>query len=297
MSGLITQLDSALDRSMASAFNSRRSDPDMKWRAEKQYAMQIIRDSDALQKCSVNSIKAALATIATMGLTLAPERKHAYLIPRGKVCYATPSYMGLEYLARETGEIANIQADLVCKNDPTFDQGTDRDGAWVEHVKAREDRGAVTHAYAITWYTNGSRAVEVMDRIELDKVKAAAQQAQNGKLPFTWQNWEGEMQKKAVLRRTSKHWPISSSRFSRAIEAMDKAEPVDVSKPSGLLISDKQADGIRKLITDLKMDVDKTVTSICSAYGVDDLTDILSSNVSTIKRGLRNRAKAQGKAA
>jgi len=289
----LTKFTEALDSSVARSFNSRRSDKDMKWKAERQYALQAVSANEKLQECSPHSVAAALATIATMGLTLAPERKHAYLIPRGKVCYATPSYMGLEYLARQTGEISNIQADLVCEKDPTFEQGIDRAGPWVEHMKARGDRGEVTHAYTVTWYVNGHRAVEVMTRAELDKVKEAAKQAQHGKTPFTWINWESEMQKKACLRRASKHWPISSTRFSRAVDAMDKAEPVDVSRPSGLLMSDSQAEGIRDLISKLGMKQPETEDSICAAHGVDALTDIISTKVSAIKRGLHSRAKAQ----
>jgi len=298
---LITQFEAKLDRSVAATFNKRRADKDMQWAVEKRFALEAIARNDYLQKCSVNSLTAALLNVAVMGLTLDPSRGHAYLIPRKikasdayPVCMATPSYKGLEYLAKLTPEVANIQTELVCENDPVFEQGMDRAGPYIEHKVARKDRGEVTHAYTVTFYANGTRNVEVMSREELDQCKAAAKAANKGNLPASWAYWESELQKKCCTRRASKHWPISSARISKAIEAMDKAEPMDIEKPSGVLMNKKQVNEIRALAEELGMSPDQTVQNICATYGVAGMSEILSSEVAVIKRGLRNRAKAGG---
>lgn len=296
MASALTPFTNELTRSVASQFNARRADPDVKWATEKAYAMQIIANSEQLIKCRPKSVVSALMTIANMGLTLSPERRHAYLIPRRPrkgaemECYATPSYMGLEYLARQTEEVANIHTDLVYKND-AFERGTDRNGPWVDHAPARENRGPLQLAFCMTWYANGHRGLEVMTAADLVKVENAAIAAQNGSMPPSWKFWGDEMRKKSVTRRASKHWPISSARFHRAVTAMDEAEPVDVSNPDGLLMSERQAAGIRKLAEDLKMDADRAMANICASFGVDELTDIAESQVQRIRKGLQKRAK------
>jgi len=294
----LIKFNDSFDRSFTTAFNKRRSDPDMSWPEERAYAMSIIENSDELQQCSPHSVKVALNTVSAMGLSLNPERRHAYLIPRrpkaGKPyrCYATPSYLGLEYLARLSGDILNIYTDLVCENDPVFKQSVGPDGPELHHEAARSDRGEVTHAYTLTWYSNGSRAVEVMSRQDLDTIKGAAMAQSNGKLPPSWRFYEHEMMKKSVSRRSSKHWPISSSRMQKAMAAMDQADPIDFKQPSGLLLSQKQFENIISLIAELGMDVDQEVKNLCSAYGVSSLSEILSDQTQSIKRGLHNRAKA-----
>jgi len=291
-------VDRMSDRSLIASFNARRADPEMHWKAERQYALQIIQSNDMLQQCSPNSVAAAMATVASLGLSLAPERRHAYLIPRRMKqgqppqCLATPSYMGLQYLARQSGEIANIYAELVCEHDPVFQNGVDEHGPYVKHEVARKDRGEVTHAYCITFYANGTRHIEVMSRADLDQVERAAAAAQNGSTPPSWKFYPNEMRKKVVIRRASKHWPISSSRLSRAIEAMDKAEPVELTpSKSGLLLSDKQLESIKALAKSLGMDPEVTVSNFEAAYGVDSLNDLLSSEAKNIKRAIRARAK------
>lgn len=295
----VKQFEAMLDKSAAATFNARRADPEMKWAVEKRFALETIARNDELLRCNPRTIVSALISLATMGLSLDPNRKHAYLVPRAlkrgqtPTCLPCPSYMGLEYLAHQAGGIASIQSNVVREND-VFEHGLDRNGPYVEHQIRRSDRGEVTHAYTMTFLENGQRQLEVMDRYELDACRAAA--THNGKVPPSWKFWETEMMKKCVSRRASKHWPISSARLSRAIEQMDKAEPMDVSNPTGLLASNKQVNEIKALIKELGMDVEKTAASICAAQGVDNLSDILSKDVGTIKRGLRNRAKARSAA-
>lgn len=304
MTNTITSFAEALNnRSVAATYNARRADGGLKWAVEKRWAMETVQKNDDLLKCSPKSFVAAVLSLASMGLSLDPTRRQAYLIPRAHrrgaqpSCLATPSYLGLEYLARQAPEIANIQTNLVCERDDLYRTGVDRNGPYVEHEMARGDRGEVTHAYCVTYYANGTRQIEVMTREELDQCEKIATQANGNKTPPSWKFWRAEMQKKSIMRRSSKHWPISSSRLTRAIEAMDKAEPMEWSQPEPVLMTKQQAQSIHELATQLGMSADAEIENICAVYGVDSLTDLDAGESPAIKRGLRNRAKLKGEAA
>lgn len=280
MSDLTPFIKALDDSSLSRKFTARRADKSIKWAAEKLYALEIIKGSDQLLSCSPNSVKLAMISLASMGLSLDPTRGHAYLIPRKTTAYATPSYKGLRFLAMQTPEIANIQCELVREGDPEFRHGMDQSGPYVVHEAARKDRGEVTHAYCVTFFAGGTRQVEVMERWELDQVKELAKTAQKGKLPFTWMKWEGEMQKKSVARRAAKHWPIGSGRVAQAIKAMDEAEPI-TAEPT---ITEKQAENLLTLMDKCGLDKSMVAKNLCASYGVDRLRDLPSSEIQNIRQ-------------
>src|SRR3990167_10953117 len=91
-----------------------------KWIKESMYASQIIRNNSFLIKIlgdNPQSIQDSIIQVASLGLTLNPAIKYAYLIPRsGKACL-DPSYLGLIYLAQRDGCIKDVYADVVYQTD------------------------------------------------------------------------------------------------------------------------------------------------------------------------------------
>lgn len=63
------------------------------------------------------------------------------------------------------------------------------------------NRGKIVAAYSIATLKSGYKSTEVMLRADLDAVKAEA------KTKFVWDKWEGEMDKKSVIRRHEKRLP------------------------------------------------------------------------------------------
>ena len=194
-------------RSLISRFNRGKAVRQMRYPAQRSFALQIIQASEALRECSPESIHNCMLDIAFTGLTLAPSRSLLYLIPYGGKATLAIGYRGMEQLAFRTGVVESIQAALVCENDPIFVVGTGRAGRYVKHEEARADRGDVTHAYCVACFSNGKQHVEVMDREQLEAVEEAATK-RNPRGGAVWKSrFKGEMQKKAVIRRAWKHWP------------------------------------------------------------------------------------------
>lgn len=209
---LIQAADGVLkDRSLISRFNAGRFDKGMKWAAEKQYALQILQGNEQLQRCDPASFQLALLDVAFSGLTLNPRLQHGFLIPYTTTVTFSPGYRGLAHLAHRAGTVKSIQTARVLEGDQ-FKVYVRDNIRHVEHVETGKKRGpdeVALAAYCIAHYMNGGQHVETMYREELERAEAASRmRSEKGGKVWRKGMWRGEMEKKAVLRRASKHWPL-----------------------------------------------------------------------------------------
>lgn len=112
-------------------------------------------------------------------------------------------YPGLLDLARRSGEIVSVNAELVFEGD-TFDVelGTERKLTHKPDLEVdRTDYKKVRFAYISAVLTNGQKIFHVMTRQQLDKIQATAK-AQSTDAP--WQKWPEEMAKKTVFINAAK---------------------------------------------------------------------------------------------
>jgi recombinational DNA repair protein RecT len=208
-------------------FERTRLNEELDWRMEMSYALTAIQNNEKLQACTPTSVGRALIDLGVMGLSLSPARREAYLIPYGRECTASPSYMGLEQMAYRTGFIEDIQTNLVHKND-VFETWTDDEGPHIKHIEATGDRGDITHAYCVARFSSNRRSIQIMNMAELMACKNAAQKKNGGKVPFTWEGpFKGEMFKKCPLRRAWKNWPrVTSPKLTAMLEAAERTDPL-----------------------------------------------------------------------
>lgn len=100
------------------------------FKEEASFAMEILSNNSYLMNTAVadqDSFKRAIINVASIGLSLNPIKKLAYLIPRGKKVVLDVSYRGLTQLAVEAGAIKWASADVVCANDTYEFQGMNRE--------------------------------------------------------------------------------------------------------------------------------------------------------------------------
>lgn len=134
-----------------------------------------------------------------------------------------PMVRGLLKIARNSGEIAHIDAAAVYERDEfVFERGDD---AKIVHrpYLGSEDPGPVIAAYMIAKLTNGETHREVMTKRDIEKVRAASK-APNGP---GWKTWEDQFAIKSVIKRGTKLLPQSSDRLSRVIEHDNEAMGFD----------------------------------------------------------------------
>lgn len=225
--------------SACKAFNKAMFDPKdpLNWQVEQGYALEIIRNSPKLQRCMPETIRRSMVELASMGLSLSPAKKEAYLIPYKNVCTVSPSYMGFEQMLYRTGLIALIDADVVKKNDDWL-EWADTTGKKFRHHKAEGERGPVIAAWCTVKLLTGETKVETMDEEALRGCRDAAAKKNNDEIPFVWKGpFRDEMYKKCVIRRAFKHLPKTSNpNVVRALEALNNTDPMDFSANDATMV-------------------------------------------------------------
>lgn len=198
--------------------------------------LTTINKTPKLATCTKESLLASLMDCSALGLE--PDGRKAHLIPYGDKCTLIVDYKGLVDLARRSGEIADIHADIVCANDE-FEYAFGSDSKLV-HKPSLEDRGAVIAAYSFVRLKDGSSSFEVMNVQEIDAIRKRSKAAQAGPWVTDW----NEMAKKTVFRRHSKWLPLSAE-FQEAIERDFDAPPeiIRAGKPEVMMPTSIETEG------------------------------------------------------
>lgn len=169
----------------------------------------------------------AVHQAAEIGLEPNSPLQHGWLIPYGSQVQFQIGYKGYIYLALLSGEVISLRAHVVYATDLfRVTYGLQPDIQHEPDFTGPRTDDAITFAYAVATLKNGSRQFEVMTRAEVDKIKAGSRAASSGSSP--WQSHFAEMAKKTAVRRLAKYLPLSSERWSKALEVDDQ----DLEKPA-----------------------------------------------------------------
>lgn len=234
-----------------------------------------------------DSLKRAVLSVASVGLSLDPTRKLAYLLPRGKrdqkeICLEI-SYRGLIQIATDVGSILWAHADVVCEKDTFRLRGLGKEPLH-EYEPFATDRGEVVGAYCVAVTPDNHFLTTVMSAAEIQSIRDRSEAFKAGSGP--WITDRNEMIKKTVIRRAYKSWPMTDrrDRLDQAIEVGDDTqldESTDVSPPP--IIQDHRAESfieIREILADLgKAEDEKYLTYLSQAFRreikkLEDLTDM-----------------------
>jgi recombination protein RecT len=134
----------------------------------------------------------------------------------GKQIQWMPMITGLIKRLGDAG--VHIESQIVCEND-TFDVSFGDDSKIIHKpAKLGQPRGKLIGAYAIARLPNGTVMREIMDRSQLDDVRAVSRSAESG----PWVNFFDEMCRKTVLRRLIKRVPITDEKVIATISRDDE---------------------------------------------------------------------------
>jgi recombination protein RecT len=203
-------------------FNSTVSDPSITFKKEAQFACQLLEQSDYLSKAAwanQTSLIACVHNVASIGISLNPALKHAYLVPRKKAVCLDVSYRGLMHLAQSLGSILWVKAELVYSNDSFRSVGVDQPPEHLFNTFASEaDRGNIVGGYCTAKLPNGDYLTNTMSIEEITKIAESSESYSSSYSP--WKKWFGEMARKTLVKRGSKYWP-TTDRLSAAIEYLN----------------------------------------------------------------------------
>jgi recombination protein RecT len=171
-------------------------------------AVVAITDNPSILSCNRESVFKAIRRLAAAGLV--PDGREAAIVPFQGNAQAMPMVYGLIKVARNSGEIASIWAEVVT-GDETFTISMIDGERKFEHTYDPLKRtGDVMGAYAVAKLKDGTIEIEAMGRDDIEKRRMASANQKGPQPTGIWQKWYSEMAKKTVIRALVKRLPMSS---------------------------------------------------------------------------------------
>ncbi len=189
-------------------------------------ALSAFRNTPELMECSKASLLSALMNSAALGLEPNTPLGLAYLIPfnsrDGKQVQFIIGYKGLIVLARRSGQIVTIHADVVRENDEY--QAWHGSDAHLRHVPYRKgERGEIVTFYAYAKLKDGGFQFVEMTPDDVEAIRARSKAGSFG----PWKTDYEAMALKTVLRKLCKLLPHSDA-LAHALNADEpEAEPLE----------------------------------------------------------------------
>lgn len=176
-------------------------------------ALTAIQMNPSVCEADRTSLFLAVQKAAADGL-LPDGREAALAVYGGKVNYM-PMVLGIIKRLATAG--ISIDAQVVRENDE-FEYALGDDAKVVHRApKLGTKRGDLIGVYAIAKLPNGMVMREVMDRDQIDQVRASSKSANAG----PWKQWYDEMARKTVIRRLAKRLPILDASVAETVAADD----------------------------------------------------------------------------
>lgn len=180
-----------------------------------------------LLECEPLSFVSAVITSSQLGLEPVGPLQEAYLIPyknkkNGGQYEAQfqPGYRGLIKLARNSGEIAGIEAHIVFEADE-FEVSYGTNGR-IKHIPAlTDDPGKRIAVYAVAYFKDPAvrPQFEVLTPAQVEHIRQKSMAKNNG----PWQTDTDEMWRKTAVKRLCKYLPLSAE-LATAIDLDNRAE-------------------------------------------------------------------------
>ena len=197
--------------------------------------MTTIRTSPGLLECTPESLLGAIMRAAQLNLEPDNVLGRAYLVPYGTECTFIIGYKGLIELARRSGQVKDIYANIIYENEPfDIEMGTDRR---IKHTPLPpEQRGEKKiGAYSVCHLMNGAHSFHFMWISEIEEIRDKfSKSAKSSYSP--WKTRPEAMMLKTVVRQHSKWLPLTV----QAQEAAARDEAVEMGIAHDLHLGDDE---------------------------------------------------------
>lgn len=190
-----------------------------------------IRKNENLQRCTMESLGAAIMKAAEVGLEPSSTLGHAYLMPfmnskknaagqwvKTWEAELVIGYKGYIVMASRSG--IKIHANEICQNDLfDYEEGTN---PYIKHKKALTNRGKVIAYYAAAIEKDGTSRFSIMgaeDVLEHAKANSKSYDKENGRFRGPWAAHFHSMAKKTVIKDLMTYLPYEHK------DQMEEPEP------------------------------------------------------------------------
>jgi recombination protein RecT len=188
-------------------------------------AIVAVQDNPAILQCDGGSVMKAIRTLAGAGLV--PDGREAAIVPFKGKAQAMPMVAGLVKVARNSGKIISLWADVVYEGETLDVWIEDGERKW-NHVNEDGSRidamsrsGKIRGAYAVAKLSDGSVDFQPMSLDEIEKRRKASANQRGNEPTGIWQQWYEEMARKTVIRNLCKRLPMSTEDVDRIMKEQD----------------------------------------------------------------------------
>lgn len=195
--------------------------------------LTAVNKTPQLAQCTQYSVIEAVSRGAELGLDLSGTLGEAYLLPfntkvdgqRVMMAQLIIGYQGFAKLARNSGVVKQIQADIVTEEEIdterfVFDRFAQPPIMHKPSLKGRTDE-TMAGAYAAAYIEGEGWQAEFLPLNEIEHIRKQYSKSGNdksGKPAGAWASSYGEMAKKTAFRRLQKWLPRSAELLNRAME-------------------------------------------------------------------------------
>lgn len=180
-----------------------------------------------LAECTPESLLGCMINAATMGVSLNPDQKQAYLIPfrcgGQNIAQLNVSYIGLRNMIHAKSGI-KMRAECVYSNEPLEFYSDGFDQIYKHTPLPPESRGELLYVFSMARDLDGDVTYERMTSEEVNKCRDASKSGKSEWGP--WAKWFEGMAMKSVTRRHIKNLPTMPREVANAI-ANDEALAID----------------------------------------------------------------------
>jgi recombination protein RecT len=268
------------------AFNDLAVDEKITFKKEAAFACQLLAANDFLNGVAWQnqpSLINAIHNVASIGISLNPASKHAYLVPRKGVVNLDISYKGMLHLAISTGSILWGQCKLVRESHEFRLEAIDK-APLHKYDPFSKEQGEILGGYCTVKLHNGDFMTEVMS---IDEILEIAKKSPSfAKASAPWKMFYSEMCRKTVVKRASKYWPH--------VERLDAAiHYVDTTGGEGIPFT-KSTAGPAEILDDdpiaalLELTKDKDQAKVLKWLGVDDISELTIEAAQAATTKIRN---------
>lgn len=279
-------------------------DPEqINFRREAEFALQHLQNNNFLLSTAQKqpeALKNAIINVASVGISLNPAKKHAYLVPRDGKVMLDISYLGLVEMAEQSGGIEWVQAKIVRHGDSY--QNTGIDSKPIHNYSAFGNRGDIVGVYCTAKLPSGDYLTHEMPIDAVNKIKMRSQSFKSGK-SSPWKTDEEEMIKKTCIKQAAKLWPNRSAKLERAIDYLNETQGIDFKTEQGgsapNMATEEQVNSIKHLLAVTSVQWQSVSDYASQALGInaDQPEDLNTNDATKIEHLLQKKASQQQKAA
>ncbi|MDK1020058.1 MAG: recombinase RecT [Candidatus Hydrogenedentes bacterium] len=206
-------------------------------------AMKNAKTASKILQCTGLSVAKTFMDLAMTGLSPAPQLGLVCFVPYGKDLQLQIEYRGFIALAKRSGQVSYITADVVREGDDfAYERGTEQ---FLRHVP--KGVGEATHYYALVRFKDGSSDFRVMTKAQVEKHRDKFSKQYMATKRGTWKDHFDAMAMKTCIRLLCKLLDLSpemthAARLDEYNEAGVGARSLDMNKPgrSGLDLSPRR---------------------------------------------------------